>query len=196
MAEFFAIASGIILLAGAPPYVIDILKHKTKPERTTWFIWSVLGSIAFVSQISLHGKWSLVFVGLDGFGSLLVFLLSLKYGVGGWTALDKLALVIATAGVGLSLVARQPIVALLGVVLADLSGAVLTMLKTFKQPESETSITWFMIGLASLFGALSVPKLSAELLIYPIYLVVANWGVLAAQGFGYAYNKAGKKLVE
>lgn len=189
MIEVFAIASALILVAGAPPYLIDILKHKTKPERATWFIWSVLGTIAFISQFSLHGGWSLLFVGLDGLGSIVVFLLSLKYGVGGWTLLDKVALVVAAVGVTISLIAHSPIIALCGVVLADVSGVVLTIRKTFLDPYSETTITWFFIGTSALLGALSVGKMRFALLLYPAYLAVANYGVLVAKYAGIVFRK-------
>jgi hypothetical protein len=76
--EIFAILAGLMLVAGAPPYLFDIIKGKTKPQRATWFIWGFLGVIAFISQVSLHGAWSLVFVGFDALGSVLVFFLSLK----------------------------------------------------------------------------------------------------------------------
>lgn len=184
MAEIFAILSGLILAAGAPPYLIDILKGKTKPERATWFIWSVLGTIAFFSQLSLHGGWSLVFIGLDGLGSIIVFLLSLRYGVGGWSLLDKAGLAIATIGVVISLLARDATIALGGVVLADVAGVVLTVQKTFRNPRSETSITWFFLGTSALFGALAVGKIQFNLLLYPVYLAVANYGVLASKYAG------------
>jgi len=181
MAEFFGIVAGLMLLAGAPPYFIDILKGKTKPERATWFIWSVLGVIAFFSQVSLGAHWSLLFAGLDALGSILVFGLSVKYGVGGWTKLDKIALVIAGLGLIVSFVSHQPVVALIGVVLADLSGAALTIRKTYLAPDSETTITWLFVGSSALLGALSVGKWSFGLLLYPVYLAVGNYGVLVAQ---------------
>ncbi len=189
MEQWFAIISGVILFAGAPPYFIDILKGKTKPERATWFIWSVLGIIALVSQVTEHGAWSILFVGMDALGSVLVFLLSLKYGVGGWTRLDKIALIIAAGGVVTSFMVKQPIPALVGIVLADMSGVVLTVRKTFLDPKSETTITWFFIGTASLLGALSVGRMSLVLLIYPVYLTVANYSVLIAQGLGYVFHR-------
>ena len=189
MAELFAILSGVILIAGAPPYLIDILKGKTRPERATWFIWSVLGTIAFFSQLSLHGNWSLVFVGLDGLGSIIVFLLALKYGVGGWTRLDKVALAIAATGLGISFIARSPTIALSGVVLADMSGLALTVRKTFQDPSSETTITWFFIGTSALLGTLSVGKLQFNLLLYPVYLMLGNYLVLVAKYSGLAFRK-------
>ena len=193
MAEVFAIIAGVMLLAAGPPYLIDIIKGKTKPERATWFIWSVLGVIALISQIQLHGGWSLVFIGFDAFGSILVFSLSLHYGVGGWTRLDKIALSIAALGLAISLIVKVPTIALLGVVLADMSGAILTMIKTYKAPATETTITWLFVGTASLFGALSVGKLDASLLIYPVYLTLGTYGVVVAQMLGKAARPASQK---
>jgi hypothetical protein len=178
-----------MLIAGGPPYLLDIIKSKTKHQRATRFIWSMLGSIAFISQIKLHGHWSLIFLGLDFLGSFIVFLLSLKYGVGGWKWPDKLALAIAAVGVIISLLYKQPLLAISGVVLADLSGAILTIIKTFKDPESETTITWLFVGTASLLGALSVGRLELSLLLYPVYLAVGNYSVVIAQVAGRARIK-------
>ena len=181
MTELFGLLSGLIILIGAPPYLFDIFKHKTKPQRTTWLIWSVLGIIAFFSQLKLGAHWSLVFVGLSGAGNLIVYGLSLKYGVGGWTKLDKLALVIAAIGVAASYLFRQPLIALLGVVVADFSGTALTIRKTYLSPESETTITWFTFGLAGIFTALAVGHLWLNLLLYPLYLIVTSYGLLIAK---------------
>ncbi len=181
MEKYFAIIVAVLMLAGAPPYLKDILNGKTKPERATWFIWSALGFIAFLAQFKLHGGWSLVFLGADAIGNLLVFILSFKYGVAGWSTTDKIALLVALIGLVVSVIVRQPVVALTGVVLADISGSALTIIKTYKYPDSETSITWIFLGTASLFGALSVGKLDWRLLLYPVYLSIATYGVFITQ---------------
>jgi len=184
VAELFAILSAVIVLIGAPFYAVDIFKGRTKPERTTWFIWSVLGVIAFVSQRALHAHWSLVYAGIDALGSLIVFGLSLKYGVGGWTVLDRFALIIALIGVVIAVLAHAPIVAILGVMLADGAGAVLTIRKTYRQPSSETAITWFGVGTSALLGALSVHSFRPSLLIYPLYVAIVAYAVLLAKSLG------------
>jgi hypothetical protein len=181
LAKYFALLVGILMVAGAPPYLKDILKGKTRPERATWFIWSVLGVVAFVAQMKLHGRWSLIFVGVDAIGNILVFCLSLKLGIAGWSITDRIAIIIAAIAIAVSLISRQPVVALTGVILADLSGSALTIIKTYKQPESETSITWILLGTASLLGALSVGRLDWQLLLYPVYLTIATYGVFITQ---------------
>ena len=120
----------------------------------------------------------------------MVFLLSIRFGVGGWTRLDKSALVVAAVGVCVSLLARQPIIAIVGVIVADVSGALLTVRKTFLHPGSETTISWLLIGVGSLCGVLSVQRLNAALLLYPVYLCIVNWSVPLAQIAGRAYQRS------
>ncbi|MFI5275198.1 MAG: hypothetical protein ACHQT5_00040 [Candidatus Saccharimonadales bacterium] len=184
LTELFGILSGTVILFGGPPYLFDILKGKTKPQRTTWFIWTFLGSIAFTSQLKLGAHWSLVYVGLNVVGNLAVFLLSLKFGTGGWRKLDVLALFIACMGVTMSFLFTNPLMALSGSIVADFAGSSLTLYKVYLDPSSETSITWFFIGTSSLFAALAVGKWDFSLLLYPAYICVATYGVLVAQWLG------------
>ncbi len=189
MLQLFALISAVLVLIGIPPYIRDMLRGVTKPERATWFILSVLGVIAFGSQVALGGTWSLVFSGLDALATLMVFALSIRYGVGGWTTLDKIALLIAAAGVLIACIAREPIIALAGVILADISGTFLTVIKTYIEPSSETTITWLLTGTAALFGILAVGKTDPGLLLYPLYLMMANYVIPITQWLGYSSKK-------
>lgn len=184
LTELFGILSGTVIFFGGPPYLLDILKGKTKPQRTTWFIWTFLGSISFTSQLKLGAHWSLVYVGLNAAGNLAVFLLSLKYGTGGWRKMDVTALVIACVGVAISFIFTSPMIALTGSIVADFAGTSLTLYKTYLDPSSETSITWFFMGTSSLFAALAVGKMDFSLLLYPVYICIVTYGVLAAQWLG------------
>lgn len=172
------------MFVGGPPYLFDILRGKTKPQRITWFIWTVLGFIAFFSQVSLGAHWSLLYVGLNAAGNLAVFLLSLKFGVGGWKRLDIFALLIAGIGVAISLAAKAPLAALAGSIIADFAGAALTLYKSYFQPSTETSSTWFFAGTSSLLAAFAVGSWSFSLLLYPVYMCFATYGVLVAQWSG------------
>ena len=183
-----SVISVCAFLLAAPPYIVDTLKGKTKPERATWFIWSVLGVIAFIAQMQLGATWSLLLTGLDTAGCVLAFMLSLRYGVGGWTMLDKIALGIAAAGVAVSMLVHAPIVALLGVIAADASGSFLTIRKAFLMPDSETTISWLLVSVGALCSILLVRSQDVSLMLYPAYLLVANAGVVVAQAFGKRYG--------
>ncbi len=184
MFQIFAAVSVVFFLLAVPPYIIDTLKGKTKPERATWFVFSVLGIIAFISQAKLGATWSLVFSGVDTLGSLIILGLSIKSGVGGWTRLDRIALVIAATGVVIAVFAHQPIIALLGNIMADISGTILTMYKTFHAPDTETTISWLLTGTSAFMGVLSVGSWNIALLLYPMYIMLANYAIPATQLVG------------
>jgi hypothetical protein len=189
MQEAFALISAALIVAASPPYIIDTLKRKTQPERVTWLIFSIISLVAFISQLALGASWSLFLSGFDTAASILVFILSLKLGVGGFTRLDISALVIAGIGVVIAIAADQPLISLSGVILADIAGVVITVRKAYLDPSSETAISWLLVGTASLFGIFAVGELKFGLLLYPIYLMIVNYAIPAAQLAGYATKR-------
>jgi hypothetical protein len=93
-------------------------------------------------------------------------------------------MVVAIAGVLISLLMHSPLAALWGVVIADFAGAALTIQKAFLQPKSETTITWLALGLSSFLASFAVGKTSLQLLLYPVYFTAVTWAVPVAQVFG------------
>ena len=184
--QFFAAVSTALALAGGPAYFFDILRRRTKPERVTWFVWSLQGLIAFTGQAILGGGWSLVFIGMNAAGNLIVFLLALKFGVGGWKPIDKTALAIALAGLAASVLVREPVVALLGVIAADFAGTVPTFFKVYRMPESETTFTWLSFATASVLAIFSIGSFKWSLIIYPLYLALDNYAIVVFQYLGKA----------
>ena len=60
------------------------------------------------------------------------------------------------------------------IILIDLIGSNLTILKTWKNPETENWVGWAMCGVGGLFGILSVGSFNFILLAYPIYICLIN----------------------
>lgn len=172
--------SGIFSLLSYPPYFRDILGGTTKPQRSSWFIWAVLGSIAFSSQLAEGATHSLWMTGVQTLGVSLVFLASLWRGVGGFTKRDLTSLTVAVVGLFLWYLTRHAVIALLLVVVVDAAGLVPTVLKSWEDPGSETLITWVFSTLGGLFGMLAVGSLNPILLVYPLYILAANLAVVVA----------------
>ncbi len=176
----FGLLSGLLSIISNVPYIRDILKLKTKPERASWLIWSVLGGIAFFSQLAKGATDSLWMTGVQTCGVLLIFSLSIRYGVGGLTKRDMVALPVAGLGLVLWYITNEPAIALLIVILVDALGSALTCVKAYKAPDSETMSTWALSGTAGIFGALAVGSWHLILLAYPIYIMLANYAVVIA----------------
>ena len=184
MLEIIGIASGIIMMGGSVPYIIDILKKKTKPERASWLIWTVLGTIAFFSQLAEGATHSLWMNGLDTFAVVAIFILSIRYGEGGLMKRDIIALILAFLGLVIWFFTKEASIALYIVLAIDITGQVLTVVKSYEDPESETFISWILFGVAGLLSAISVGEWNFVLLIYPLYICIANWSVVVAMILG------------
>ncbi len=170
MLEFWGITSGILGFVCTLPYIRDILLKTTKPERASWFIWSILGSIAFFSQLAKGATDSLWLTGADTLGVLVVFILALKYGEGGLSSNDIKALILAFIGLVLWYFTKEAAIALFIVIAVDTAGAFLTITKAYKDPESETMSTWILSGLGGLAAIFAVGSFDWVLLSYPIYM--------------------------
>jgi hypothetical protein len=180
MFQLIGFLSGVVSMLGYPVYLRDIASGSTRPERASWFIWTLLGIIAFVSQKSAGAGSSLWLAGVQAVGVGAIFLYSLKKGVGGWTGWDIFGLSVAAIGLILWHVTKHPVVAILSVLLADAAATALTLPKAYREPESETLFAWGIDVLAGVLGVLSVGSLEPVLLLYPAYIALSNTAVTAA----------------
>jgi F0F1-type ATP synthase assembly protein I len=177
MQEILGYASGILIGVSAIPYIRDIFLFKTKPERMTWFLWSVLLAIAFFAQISKGGTWSLITTGVDFLGVIIIFILSLKYGMGGMKKLDIVALIGAMIGLVLWYITDEALTALLITIFIDFLAGMLTIVKTYKEPHTETMKAYVICGTGGLLGALSVGEFNFSLIIFPLWICILNYTI-------------------
>jgi hypothetical protein len=175
----FGVLAGIVSILDAIPYARDVIRRTTRPQRATWFIWSMLAIVALASQLADGATWSIVMVATQAMVTTLVLLLSIRHGEGGLSPLDLTAVAIATLGVLGWFVFSTPVIATACVVFADTLGVALMLPKTWREPSSETFTTFALASAAGLLSALAVASLDASLLLYPVYFFVAN-GLIAS----------------
>jgi hypothetical protein len=174
MLEIFGYTSGILFMLSVIPYVRSILKGNTKPQRMTWLIWTVLVFIAFFSQLAKGATWSLLLTAGDAVTIIIVFIFSIKYGIGGLRKIDIFSLIGAGVSLFLWYLTNEPAVALFLIILIDIIGSNLTIIKAWKNPETENWVGWAMCGIGGIFGILSVGSFNFILLAYPIYIFLIN----------------------
>ena len=166
--------SGLLMAVCGVPYIRDILRHKTKPERATWWVWLGLGIMATIAQFQAGATWSVAMTIASVMGCGTIAFLSLRYGYGAFKVRDMAALFVAAAGMAVSYMLHSPLVALLIIIGVDLIGYSLTIAKTWHAPETETLSTWFLGSVAGLLGFLAVGSLSFAQIVYPLYILIAN----------------------
>jgi hypothetical protein len=162
--------AGVLSLGGFLPYWWAIWRGKTRPNRATWWIWSIVGIIIALSYRAA-GAESTMWVPISYvIGPLGTSLFALKFGEGGWTKLDRICLV--GVGIGLILwgVYRSPDLVLGINISIDFLGALPTIRKSFRHPEGEDLLAWALFTIANLLNLLAVDRWRWEIVIYPIYM--------------------------
>lgn len=183
----FGVAAGVLSTFAFIPYILDTICQRTRPQRASWLIWSVLGSIAFASQVYEGATSSLWFAAVQVSGTIIVFLLSIRGGEGQFLSKTDWQILVA-AGVGLILwsVTDNAVYALAITISISLLGGVATIVKAYHDPTSETLITWVVSLIASACAIVSVGSADLVLLAYPIYLFVLYLAFIVAITLGRA----------
>jgi hypothetical protein len=179
MQAFFGVVAGILQLVATAPYLRDILRGSTKPQRATWLIWTTLSLVVFASQWASGATWSLALTAGQAVSCASVFALAMRRGVGGVSPLELALLGLAALGVVGWQLAGDPTVATCSVVAADLIAVALMLPKTYRQPGSETLATYAIGVVSTLFALAAVNSTAPSLLIYPLYILVADGAVVA-----------------
>ena len=170
----FGIASAVINTIGMVPYIRDIFLKKTKPERATWWIWLALSFLSLFAQIAAGATWSLGLTIGQLIALFAIAALSIPYGYGKFSRKHVLSIAIAILGIVAWQMTKEPLAALVIVVLLDFMALWLTIRKTWESPETETRSTWVLASVAGLLGVLAVNTYSLRQLIYPLYIFVAD----------------------
>ena len=169
--------AGAVGIADTIPYVRDTLRGATRPHRGTWLIWGVLAIVVCLSQHADGASWSLVMAAVQAVLTTLIFVLSIRRGEGGLSTTELAMIAIAAGGVVGWMVADEPIVATVCVVAADLIGAAMMVPKTYRDPESETLVTFAFASLGGALAAGAVGSVDASLLLYPAYYCLINGAI-------------------
>lgn len=192
MLVLFGLLSAAFSTFAFLPYVVDTLERRTQPLRATWLIWGVLASISFVSQLAEGASVSLWFAGVQTGGTLVILLLSIWFGTGGYVNLrDGAVLALAALGLLLWFLTDSAVYALGIAISVSLLGGSVTVWKAFRDPGSETMSTWALGLVASVFGLWSVGAPDPVLIAYPLYLITLNAAIVVAMIVGMLRDKTG-----
>lgn len=165
----------LLVIVGSIPYMWLIVRGSVRPHRVSWFIWSLILALAIWGYKSVGADDSIWFLVGDFLVSFTTFLLSLWRGRGGWNRLDTSCLAIAGFSLLLWQASDIPLFVLWGALIADAIALVPTLLKSLKDPLSESSSAYVFSSLAALCGLLAVAEWNLTLLFYPAYLFLANF---------------------
>jgi len=112
MKNLFLILSVLIACISPIIGIRSILKGKFKPQRMTRFLLFLV-SLLFIGTLLAQGDRNTIYVILViGLGNLIIFLLSIKNGMGGTTKFDILVLLMAIVTLTIWKVSNNPVLGL------------------------------------------------------------------------------------
>ncbi|SRR6266404_2447323 len=179
---------GVVKLAYVVPYLYEIFKKGVRPNRASWLIWFILGLIAFFSQQAKGASNSLFMTGAEIIATFCIFTTSIFKGEGGFNSFDIFALLGAGAGLLLWAVFHQPLLALLAVVFIEVMALLPTLKKSYLDPARESKLAFIFSGTGSLITCFAVGQWNFALLLYPVYLVFANYLIVLVSFLGQKKN--------
>jgi len=177
LAPVLGVLAGVVGVVDTVPYVRDIVRGTTRPHRGTWFIWGMLAIVVCVSQRADGASWSLVMAGTQAVLTSLIFVLAIRRGEGGLGATDGMLIAIAAGGMAAWVVVDEPVIATACVIAADLIAAAMMVPKVYRDPGSETLMTFALAGVGGALATGAVGATDASLLCYPIYYCLVNWAI-------------------
>lgn len=155
MKHAFAVLSGIVMAVAILPYVASVFRGETKPSKATWLIWASLDAITLAGMWASEAlNWQMP---VNLAGSATIAILSLRYGLPGWTTLDKVCLAGASAGIALWLMFSDPVLAILSALAASVIGSWPTFVSTYEDPSRENRVGWTLSFVSCVLAVLAVP---------------------------------------
>ena len=160
--------AGIIVALSFVPYITSILRRKTSPNRASWFIWTSTNFLILGSYY-LSGAKSTVFLPLAfAVGSSMIAILSIWYGDGGWTLLDRFCLIVVGLSIALWFLLKTPQAVLFVGILNGLLGTLPTIKKSYLRPQTESKLAWGMCFIGSIANIIAIDNWSFSIVIYTV----------------------------
>lgn len=187
----FVIIGVLLQLLGCTSYLTDTIKGKVQPNRVTWLLWSIAPLIAFVAEVQQGVGIISLATFIVGFCPLLIFIASFFNKKATWnlTKFDIICGILSILGLALWLFTRIGNIAIFFGIVADGLAALPTIVKSFKDPESENDLP-YTLGVANAgIGILAIKNWNFQSYGFLIYLLASDLTIAILVRF-----KLGKRL--
>ncbi len=176
----FGILSSVFVLVGAIPYLSDIHARRAHPHMLSWMGWAFITALGGFAMLAEGGQWTVAIVFANTISCLSIVGYSVFRRVGVWstTTWDYVFFGFGILGLVLWQTLDMPILALICAIVADLSFGIPTIIKTYKDPNSETPFVWLTATLSGVFSMFAIHQISFAEIAYPFYLLVFDAIVL------------------
>lgn len=172
---FIAVAILLRLMAGGG-YLISTLRGKAQPNIVSWSLWSLTALIAFAAQIYKGGGSEALVTLAIAFGPLAVIAVAVLKRAQSLTLtrLDVWCLSLAIAGIILWIRTKDPLLALLMSIVADILASIPTVVKSYLTPQTESAAAYSLSIISMIVTLLTVRQWNVMSWAFPLYILIIN----------------------
>ncbi len=156
MKDALSVIAGLLSIIGTIPYIRAILCGKTKPAKASWIIWVILDTIVLAGMFAKHAVNGQILG--STIGAAVIVILALKYGIPGWTKLDKFCFAGAILGIVLWQTFSNPVLGIITSLSVGFLGSIPTFASAWKDPSREDKRAWTIFFIACVCAIIAIPQ--------------------------------------
>jgi len=170
----FVFLGAIIASLGSLGYLIATIRGEVKPNRVSFFLWSLAPLIAFVAEIKEGVGLQSLMTFMVGFLPLTVFIASFTNKKAEWTLhmFDFVCGGLSVLGLVFWYITKSGDIAIILSILADGLAALPTVVKAFNYPETEIGWTYFTATISAAITLLTLKVWNVANVGFPLYILL------------------------
>jgi hypothetical protein len=189
----FVIVGTVIGSTGAFAYLWETIKGRVRPNRVSFFLWSIAPMIAFAAQIKQGVGLESLMTFSTGFLPLVTFIASFTNKNAEWkiTRFDLACGFLSVVGLILWLITKVGNVAILFSIVADGLAALPTLIKAYKHPETEIAWPWLATCIGVVLTLLTIKEWTFTNSGFIVYIFIIDLLIFCSVQF-----KFGKRAIK
>src|SRR5437762_6524897 len=176
ISPYFVLLGVALQFFGGLEYLVQTIKGTVKPNRISWFLWSVAPLIAFFAELHKGVGIQSLMTFIVGFVPLLIFCSSFinKKSVWKLGKLDFVCGALSFGGLALWYFTKEANVAIIFSIFSDGLAAVPTIIKSYNHPETESHWVYLTGSIAAILTILSIDHWNFATYGFPMYIFIFN----------------------
>ncbi|HET6747339.1 MAG TPA: hypothetical protein VFH06_04505 [Candidatus Saccharimonadales bacterium] len=193
--HFVWVGVGLLFIGGGL-YIKDIIAGKVRPNIVTWFLWGLAPLIAFTAQLQ-HGIGASAWLTFAvGFCPAVIFFVALKKGFVHLTKLDYVCGGVSLLAILAWQLTQDSAWAIILSIMADGLAATPTIIKSFRDPDSESPTLFLLFVVSALITLLTIKSWTLENSAFALYIFALYIALFVLVRFRVGYYLTQRQVVE
>ena len=171
----------LILAISILPYTVSIFRETVKPNRISWFIWSIIGFAFWLITPPTADEVTKMLTVIFMVNPTIIFILTLFKGENiKPDNLEKFSLIIGLSSIIVWYVFKDNsgIFPITIAIIADFCALIPTLRFVFSSPDEETPLAWIFFFLGSLISVIAIQDHSLQSMLLPVYMTIGSFLVV------------------